>query len=232
MYAISFLFLLVAAATLFIGWLFQEGLTLIWVSIGASVAAAIFLIVGVFRRRSLEPATAGAPFGPEEGTEAAQAGTVTEPRDTRPRAPIPQRRPAGKRPAGKPATERAPSAAAARPEAKKPAAKKPTAKKPSTKKAAAKKPSAKKAAAKKPSAKKASAKKPSAKKAAAKKTSAKKTSAKAAGSRSQVISIPERGTFHEAGCRFVKGRRDTEKITVSAAKQRGYTACGVCKPAA
>ena len=206
MYAISFLFLLVAAATLFIGWLFQDGLTLIWVSIGASVAAAIFLIVGVFRRRSLEPATAGAPFGPEEGTEAAQAGTVTEPRDTRPRAPIPQRRPAGKRPAGKPAAERAPAAAPT------PAATKPAAKKPSTKK---------------PAAKKATAKKPS-----GKKSGAKKTSAGAAASRGQVISIPERGTFHEAGCRFVKGRRDTEKITVSAAKRRGYTACGVCKPAA
>jgi len=225
-YAISFLFLLVAAATLFIGWLFQDGLTLIWVSIGASVAAAIFLIVGVFRRRSLEPATAGAPFGPEEGTEAAQAGTVTEPRDTRPRAPIPQRRPAGKRPAGKPAAERAPAAAPA-PAATKPAAKKPSTKKPAAKKATAKKPSGKKAAAKKPAAKKATAKKPS-----GKKSGAKKTSAGAAASRGQVISIPERGTFHEAGCRFVKGRRDTEKITVSAAKRRGYTACGVCKPAA
>ena len=231
MYAISFLFLLVAAATLLVGWLFQEGLTLIWVSIGASVAAAIFLIVGVFRRRSLEPATAGAPFGPEEGTEAAQAGAVTEPRDTRPRAPIPQRRPAGKRPADKPAAERAPSAAA-RPEAKKPAAKKAAAKKPAGKKAAAKKPSAKKSGAKKTAAKKASAKKAAAKKPSAKKSGAKKTSATAAASRGQVISIPERGTFHEAGCRFVKGRRDTEKITVSTAKRRGYTACGVCKPAA
>jgi hypothetical protein len=44
------------------------------------------------------------------------------------------------------------------------------------------------------------------------------------------VAIPERGTYHQTTCRFVKGRRDTEKLTTSTAKRRGYSACGVCKP--
>jgi hypothetical protein len=45
-----------------------------------------------------------------------------------------------------------------------------------------------------------------------------------------VVAIAERGTYHTSVCRFVRGRRDTERMQVSTAKSRGYNACGVCKP--
>ena len=198
MYAISLVLLLAAVVTLAIGFV-QGGLTLIFVSIGASIASAVFLAAGVLRRRPLQPATAGAPYGPAEGTPAAATATTE-----RPRAPLSQRRPAAAPPAGKPSE-------APRPKEPVKAEKTTGSTKTTTKKAAAKKPAAKKAVAKKP---------------AAKKTAAKRTAATGG----QVVSLPERGTYHTAGCRFVKGKRDTEKITKATAKRRGYDACGVCKP--
>jgi len=197
-YAISLVLLLAAVVTLAIGFV-QGGLTLIFVSIGASIASAVFLAAGVLRRRPLQPATAGAPYGPAEGTPAAATATTE-----RPRAPLSQRRPAAAPPAGKPSE-------APRPKEPVKAEKTTGSTKTTTKKAAAKKPAAKKAVAKKP---------------AAKKTAAKRTAATGG----QVVSLPERGTYHTAGCRFVKGKRDTEKITKATAKRRGYDACGVCKP--
>ena len=202
MYAISLVLLLAAVVTLAIGFV-QGGLTLIFVSIGASIASAVFLAAGVLRRRPLQPATAGAPYGPAEGTPAAATATTE-----RPRAPLSQRRPAAAPPAGKPSEAPRPKEPV---KAEKTGSTKTTTKKPAAKKPAAKKAAAKKAAAKKP---------------AAKKTAAKRTAATGG----QVVSLPERGTYHTAGCRFVKGKRDTEKITKATAKRRGYDACGVCKP--
>ncbi len=63
--------------------------------------------------------------------------------------------------------------------------------------------------------------------------SAKRAPAKAAastGTGSMVLAIPERGTYHKSSCRFVKGRRDTERITRATADRRGYSPCGVCRP--
>ena len=202
MIAISLLLLIGAVVTLVIGWL-QDGLTMVFLSIGVSVAAGIFLAAGMIRRRAVTPATAGAPYGPAQGTKAAATAPAEPMERAKPRAPLPQRRPAVKRPTGRPKEPAAPATetAAALPAAKKPAAKKPAAKKP-----AAKKPAAKKPAAKKP----AIAARPS--------------------PRSQVVSIPERGTFHRSDCRHVKGRRDTDRITLATAEKRGYSSCGVCKP--
>jgi hypothetical protein len=45
-----------------------------------------------------------------------------------------------------------------------------------------------------------------------------------------VVVIPERGKFHKAECRFVRGVDGTEVLTKSAASRQGYAACGVCKP--
>lgn len=93
------------------------------------------------------------------------------------------------------------------------------------------KPAARKPAAKKPAVrKKTTRRKPAATKTAAKKTTAKKTTAASRSRRSMVVAIPERGTYHTSDCRFVKGRRDTERLQVSTAKSRGYNRCGVCKP--
>jgi hypothetical protein len=194
---ISFLLLIGAIVTFFIGW-FQEGLTMVFVSIGASVAAGMFLAAALIRGRAVTPATAGAPYGPAQGTKAAATAPAEPKERAKPRAPLPQRRPAAKRPTGRPKEPAAPAteAAAAQPAAKKPAAKKTAAKKPAAKKPAAKKPAA-----------------PS-----------------GASPRSQVLSIPERGTFHTSDCRYVKGRRDTERITLGTAEKRGYSSCGVCKP--
>ncbi|MDQ4005854.1 MAG: hypothetical protein M3135_06085, partial [Actinomycetota bacterium] len=98
-----------------------------------------------------------------------------------------------------------------------------TAKTTTTRKPAAKKTAAKPAA-KKPAAKKTAAKKPAAKKTAAKKTAAATTS------RTTVVAIPERGTFHTSSCRYVQDRDDTERVQLGTAKNRGYSACKVCKP--
>ena len=49
MLAVSWLFLALAAVTLVLG-LSREGLLMIYVSIGSSVAAMVFLLTGVLRR--------------------------------------------------------------------------------------------------------------------------------------------------------------------------------------
>ena len=46
----------------------------------------------------------------------------------------------------------------------------------------------------------------------------------------QVVAIPKRGIYHAPTCRHVAGRRDAERMTVAAAKRRGFSACGVCRP--
>jgi outer membrane biosynthesis protein TonB len=216
MYALSWIFLAAAIGSLAYG-LSQEGLTFIYVSIGASVVAMLFLLAGVLRRRPVRPATAGAPYGPPPGeaarpeparvTARAEAPARAE-RPTKAPATRPQRKPAATRPRT-PAPSERPEAAPA-----------PTAK-----------PAGKKTAAKKTAAKKPAAKKPAAKKPAAKKPAAKKTAAVSRSSTAQVVALPERGTFHLSDCRIVKGRKDTETITKTTAKRRGYSACGICKPA-
>lgn len=187
MIALSWLFLLAAIATLLIG-VFTEPIAWIYASIGSSVLAMILLVVGIIRGKPVQPATAGAPYGPPVGTASARErpAAAAPAAGTAPAATTPQRRPA---------TPSAPTAPARKPAAKKPAAKKPAAKKP-----------------------------------AAKKTAAKKTAAASTTTRATVVAIPERGTYHKAGCRYVQGRSDTESIKASTAKSRGFKACGVCKP--
>ncbi|HEX2030865.1 MAG TPA: hypothetical protein VHL78_05625, partial [Actinomycetota bacterium] len=90
--------------------------------------------------------------------------------------------------------------------------------------APAKATTAKKPAAKKPTPRKAAAK---AATAGAAKTTTRKSAARGG---AEVVVIPERGTYHQSTCRFVRGRRDTEKLNRTTAKRRGYDACGVCKP--
>ena len=205
MFALSWVFLAAAIGSLVFG-LSQEGLMLIWISIGASVLAMLFMLAGVLRR-PVRPATAGAPYGPPP-EEAAR----------RPEPARADERPAGR--AAKPAAERPPrKAAATRPsKTAAPAAA-------ATTQVVEPEPA--------PAERKAPARKPAAKKSAAKATTEKKAAAaKPASDRSQVLALPERGTYHLSGCRIVKGRRDTEKITRGTAKRRGYNACGICKPAA
>ena len=199
MIALSWLFLLAAIATLLIG-VFSD-LIWVYVSIGASVLAMILLLVGVVRRKPVQPATAGAPYGPPVGEASAVATpTMTAPAD----APA-QRRPATPAPSTAPAS------------------------KPTTRKPAAKKTAAKKTAAKTTASKTTAAKTP-ASKTTAKKTAAKKTAAAGSTSRAMVVAIPERGTYHDSECRFVQGRTDTERLQKKTAQGRGFKACGVCKP--
>jgi len=144
MIALSWLFLLAAVATLLIGVL-SEPITWIYASIGSSVLAMILLVVGIVRGKPVQPATAGAPYGPPAGTAKAREGSAAASTATartagasRAAAPV-QRRPA---------TPSAPSAPARKPAAKKPGAKKTAARKAAIpKKTAAKKPAAKKASA-------------------------------------------------------------------------------------
>ena len=53
----------------------------------------------------------------------------------------------------------------------------------------------------------------------------------AAGSRpGSVVVIPDRGKYHRAECRYVRGVDDAEVVAKSSATRQGYAACGVCKP--
>jgi len=193
-YAASFGLVIVALITLIVG-VFQSGLTFIWISIASSVAAALFLAVGVLQKKPVQPATAGAPYGPPAGSTEA-----VEERETAVLAAAPATRVSAAPPSGDEEEETAPPA-------------------PRTKVAARKKAPAKKAPAKKAAAK-----------ATASKGAAKRSTAKAAASGGTVVAIPERGTYHQASCRFVKGRKDTERMTKTSAGRKGFTACGVCRP--
>lgn len=192
MIALSWLFLLAAIATLLVG-IFSEPIAWIYASIGSSALAIVLLVVGLVRGKPVQPATAGAPYGPPVGTAGARGGKA--PATATPTAAPP--RPAAPR---RPATPSAPAAPA-------------------------RKPAARKAAARKPAATKTAAKKTTARKPAAKKTAAAATS-----TRGTVVAIPERGTYHTPECRYVQGRKDTERLNASTAKSRGFKACGVCKP--
>ena len=137
MIALSWLFLLAAIATLLIG-VFTEPIAWIYASIGSSVLAMILLVVGIVRGKPVQPATAGAPYGPPVGTAGARerpaAAAAATASSTAPSRAASQRRPAT------PATTTAP--------ARKPAAKKAPAKQPAAK-TTAKKTTARKTAAKK-----------------------------------------------------------------------------------
>jgi hypothetical protein len=183
--ALSWVLLAAAIGSLIYG-LTREGLTFIYVSIGASVGAMLFLLGSILRKRPVQPATAGAPYGPPAGPEArrpapaAAPATTTEP-GTRPITPTPTGAPAATGPG-----------------------RKTTRKKTTTRRASARKratPTAEKTAAAEPS--------------------------PAPGT---VVALPERGTYHVSGCRFIKGKRDTEQLSVATAKRRGYNPCRVCKP--
>jgi hypothetical protein len=63
-FALSWLALAVAVATLLLG-LSRNGLTLIYVSIGASVGAMVLLLAGVIRRPAGKEARGPAPEAPE-----------------------------------------------------------------------------------------------------------------------------------------------------------------------
>ena len=45
-----------------------------------------------------------------------------------------------------------------------------------------------------------------------------------------VVVIPDRGRFHRADCRYVRGVGGATTMSKTAASKQGYDACGVCKP--
>lgn len=190
MIVLSWVLLAAAVVSLVYG-LTREGLTFIYVSIGASVGAMMFLLGGILRKRPVQPATAGAPYGPPPGTEAAGGPAPTAP-SLAPAAPA--RRKATTRP-----TTSVPAGA--------PAPAKPTARK--------------------PRARKSTVSQPGSETATTKKTTAATSSS---GRAPTVVALPERGTYHQTGCRFIKGKPDAERLSMTTAKRRGYKACGVCKP--
>ena len=48
--------------------------------------------------------------------------------------------------------------------------------------------------------------------------------------RGGVIVIPDRGKYHTADCRYVRGAEGAVELTKATAARRGYEACGVCNP--
>ena len=69
-----------------------------------------------------------------------------------------------------------------------------------------------------------------AKAASAKAAPVKKAAAAAPVKRGGVVVIPDRGKFHTADCRYVRGAEGTLEMTKAAASKQGYVACGVCNP--
>jgi hypothetical protein len=69
-----------------------------------------------------------------------------------------------------------------------------------------------------------------AKAAPAAKTNPAKKAAAVPTKRGGVVVIPDRGKFHTAECRYVRGAEDTLELTRAAAAKQGYEACGVCNP--
>lgn len=122
----SLVLLIAAIVTLAVGW-FQDGLGMVYVSIGASVAALAFLVAGVMRGRAVTPATAGESFGRAEGTEEAATAPAEPGERTKPRAPLAPRGPAARPPTGRPEetaplAEREPEETRAEPSAQTPPA--------------------------------------------------------------------------------------------------------------
>jgi hypothetical protein len=137
MIGLAWLSLLAAVGMLLFGVFTDDGLMWVYVSIGASALAMILLFAGVVRRKPVQPATAGAPYGPPPGTPEARGRAAAAPAAataTAPAAAPAQRRPATPAPATAPAPKPAAKKAATR----KPAAKKTTAKSPAKKTAAKK----------------------------------------------------------------------------------------------
>jgi hypothetical protein len=95
---------------------------------------------------------------------------------------------------------------------------------------AAAKPVAAKATPKPAAAKAVPAKAAPVKAAPAKAAPAKKAAAPAPVKRGGVVVIPDRGKFHTADCRYVRGAEGTLEMTRAAASKQGYVACGVCNP--
>ena len=62
------------------------------------------------------------------------------------------------------------------------------------------------------------------------KASPAKKAAAAPVKRGGVIVIPDRGKYHSADCRYVRGAEDTLELTKAQAVRQGYDACGVCNP--
>ncbi|MGH2709671.1 MAG: hypothetical protein ACRDH9_00495 [Actinomycetota bacterium] len=137
MIGLAWLSLLAAVGMLVFGVFTEDGLMWVYVSIGASALAMILLFAGVVRRKPVQPATAGAPYGPPVGTPEARGRGTAAKAATAPASAPAQRRPATPAPTTAPARK---------PAAKKTVAKKTTAKKPAAK-TAAKKTTAKKTSA-------------------------------------------------------------------------------------
>ena len=201
MIVLSLILVIIAAVTLLAGF-FSEGLTLIWVSIGACVLSIATLALGVMQRRRTTPepvppsAYGPGAAGPKPApAQLATVGAASEPA-TEVIARTSAREAADRRDdveaviadaeveiikpvAAAPAAAAAPSAAR-RPTRKKATRKKATRKKATRKKAATKKAATKKAATKKAATKKAATKKAATKKAATKKAATKKAATKKA----------------------------------------------------
>ncbi len=203
MYATSFGLVILAAVMLAVG-LFQNGLSFIYASIGSSVLAAVFLAIGVLQKKPVQPATAGAPYAPAGATDDTALTAPSVPVVPPPAAAPTETIVGGDETeeAEEPEEEVAPPPPPPPAAARRPAARTPA---PATKRTPTRP-------------------------AAAKPAASKAAPSKAVPRGAQVVAIPERGTYHVPGCRFVKGRRDTERMAKSAATRRGYSPCGVCKP--
>jgi hypothetical protein len=205
--AISGLLVVIAFVTLIVG-VFQSGLGMIYVSIAASVAAAVSLATGVVKSRPKAVAVTGPePLGTWGGTATPVLDRPAEEAVEEELAPAEIA----------PAYDEEPSTAALRldePVEDEAEAEAPVA-------AAPAKSARSRAASSASKARKSASKTTATARGAAKKT--------ASGSRGSVVVVPGRDKYHKEACRYVQGQV-TQTITKAAAAREGYKACGVCKP--
>ncbi|MGH2740677.1 MAG: hypothetical protein ACRDH6_09385 [Actinomycetota bacterium] len=211
MYITSLLFLLGAVAALAIGF-FQSGVLLIFISIGASLIAALFLFVGMIRARAIRGATAGAPFEPPPPIERLPpmpipGGTEPAPAASGGAEPVGA---AGGVPIARPgeAAQAVPDEVPEEVEVEVAAVAARAAQEGASAAAGSKAPPTGRP---RPRARKSSARAP-----------AKKLT-------TERVVVTETGKYHRASCRFVKGK-GLETMARAAAQSDGYAACGVCKP--
>ncbi len=257
MIVVSGALVLVALVLLIIG-LLGDGLLLIWLSIGTSVVAGVFLLLGALQRRGAPAPVADMPSGPDmlervTAVSVRPREEVVEPAPVedavaavgmvsvvpgRPRYHVAACRFLTGRPdvesikVDEARAEGYTACGICKPDAALAAEGAGEMPEPVVEEVVEAAPPARKAPAKRATAAAAATKAPAKRTATATAEKPAKAAAKAttAATGNQVVVIPDRGKFHMATCRFVKDVPGTVTVTKATAKRQGYTPCGVCKP--
>jgi hypothetical protein len=226
---------LVALVLLLVGVIATDGVTLIWLSIAASVAAGLLLVWGILQqRRAIRVATTATPAGdaspdgvpgtapavveaPESEPSPVTAQDMVEAHDSEPVVAIePDTAPY---PTPETAVEPAPGTAPAVVEAPESEPSPATAQ--DVVEAHDSQPVVAIASDPSPG--------PAVRPVPVREPAVPAHVASPSASAPEVIVLPGRPRYHVPGCRFLAGREDTETVSLSDATARGYTPCSTCR---